>query len=248
MSPWTTSATGGGTKHTAVGRFDLGSHQIDLFTWAYQTSPNPVTACGGIDFYEGHEWYDNVMAIFDYDSPDGVTRGLLQVLTANGNGGFYESFSGEFGTLVISEVAKRADHVYREPIAHEWDQYAKCGLLLMPQQPAYKKTKTRDILIDIRVSPEPNKSMLPVVLNKPAHQPHLENFFDAIRNGTPLNCPAEMGYETAVAVLNQRSRRSRTYPPLRSPGVPRLKPSGTAPTTAGEHLRQRRLDNRGRHG
>jgi hypothetical protein len=39
-------------------------------------------------------------------------------------------------------------------------------------------------------------------LLKPAHQPHLENFFDAIRMGTPLNCPAEIGYETAVAVLN----------------------------------------------
>ena len=36
---------------------------------------------------------------------------------------------------------------------------------------------------------------------KPAHMPHLENFFDAIRLGKPLNCPAEIGYETAVAVL-----------------------------------------------
>ncbi|HJP35460.1 MAG TPA: gfo/Idh/MocA family oxidoreductase, partial [Gammaproteobacteria bacterium] len=42
---------------------------------------------------------------------------------------------------------------------------------------------------------------LPIELVKPAHQPHLENFFDAIRLGKPLNCPAEVGYETAVAVL-----------------------------------------------
>jgi hypothetical protein len=38
-------------------------------------------------------------------------------------------------------------------------------------------------------------------LQKPIHQPHLENFFDAIRNGTPLNCPPEVAYETAVTVL-----------------------------------------------
>ena len=38
-------------------------------------------------------------------------------------------------------------------------------------------------------------------MNKPYHQPHLENFFDAICKGTRLNCPAEIGYETAVSVL-----------------------------------------------
>ena len=33
------------------------------------------------------------------------------------------------------------------------------------------------------------------------YQPHLENFFDAIRGRAALNCPAEIGYKTAVAVL-----------------------------------------------
>jgi len=180
---------------------DLGSHQIDIFTWVYQTTPKSVSACGGIDFYTHHEWYDNVMAIFDYDSPDGTTRAFYQVLTTTSNGGFYESFSGEYGTLVISEVPPRGDHVFREQIAPEWDQYAKQGLLLLPDEPASQKAKTRNTVIDTRVSPEPDKWILPVVLNKPAHQPHLENFFDAIRNGVPLNCPGEIGYETAVAVL-----------------------------------------------
>jgi hypothetical protein len=36
---------------------------------------------------------------------------------------------------------------------------------------------------------------------KPYHQPHLENFFDAIKGKAKLNCPAEIGYETAVTVL-----------------------------------------------
>jgi hypothetical protein len=40
-----------------------------------------------------------------------------------------------------------------------------------------------------------------VELAKPPHQPHLENFFNAIREGTPLSCPGEVGFETAVAVL-----------------------------------------------
>jgi len=141
------------------------------------------------------------MAVFDYDTPDGVTRAFYQVLTTTSNGGFYESFSGEFGTLVISEVPPRGDYVLQEAIAPEWDQYAKDGIVLMPDEPASKKVKTRNTVIDTRLSPEPGKWMLPIILNKPAHQPHLENFFDAVRNGIPLNCPGEVGYETAVAVL-----------------------------------------------
>jgi hypothetical protein len=38
-------------------------------------------------------------------------------------------------------------------------------------------------------------------LTDPYHKPHLENFFNAIRGNAKLNCPAEVGYETAVTVL-----------------------------------------------
>jgi hypothetical protein len=42
-----------------------------------------------------------------------------------------------------------------------------------------------------------------VDLLKPAHMPHLENFFFAVRKNKPeaLNCPALLAYESAVAVL-----------------------------------------------
>mgnify|MGYP005826421927 CR=1 FL=1 len=44
---------------------------------------------------------------------------------------------------------------------------------------------------------------LPVDLLKPAHMPHLENFFLAVRRNKPelLNCPADLAYESAGAVL-----------------------------------------------
>jgi hypothetical protein len=38
-------------------------------------------------------------------------------------------------------------------------------------------------------------------MDKLYHQPHLENFFDAVRGKAKLNCPAEVGYETAVTIL-----------------------------------------------
>ena len=36
---------------------------------------------------------------------------------------------------------------------------------------------------------------------KAPHQLHLENFFSAVRDGTKLSCPPEVGFETCVAVL-----------------------------------------------
>ncbi len=36
---------------------------------------------------------------------------------------------------------------------------------------------------------------------KPAHQPHLENFFDSIRGKAKLNCPGEVGFQTALPIL-----------------------------------------------
>ena len=55
--------------------------------------------------------------------------------------------------------------------------------------------------LDVRESLAPPAYRLPVVLNDPYHKPHLENFFDAVRGKGTLNCPPEVGYETAVTVL-----------------------------------------------
>ncbi len=56
-------------------------------------------------------------------------------------------------------------------------------------------------VLDVRETVAPPKYSLPIKFNDPYHQPHLENFFNAIRGIEKLNCPVEVGYETAVAVL-----------------------------------------------
>ena len=50
-------------------------------------------------------------------------------------------------------------------------------------------------------SKDPEGQRLLAELKKPEHQLHLENFFNAVRTGTPLSCSPEIGYETAVSVL-----------------------------------------------
>ncbi|MGB6867138.1 MAG: hypothetical protein WBE11_15740, partial [Candidatus Aminicenantaceae bacterium] len=54
---------------------------------------------------------------------------------------------------------------------------------------------------DVRETIGPDRHNIPVVFNDPYHLPHLENFFNAIRGLEELNCPHDVGYETAVTVL-----------------------------------------------
>ena len=61
--------------------------------------------------------------------------------------------------------------------------------------------KKGDISGDSRISRQARGNPIAVELNKPAHMPHLENFFAAVRHGEKLNCPADLAYESAVAVL-----------------------------------------------
>lgn len=178
---------------------DLGSHQIDIFSWFLGANPKSVIASGGTDYYDKstHEWYDTVMAIYEYQTPTGIVRAYYQTLTTNSNGGYFESFMGDKGTLQISESASRGS-VYREPSAPQWDKWVKAGVINSPKAPA-KLDSTA--VLDVRETAAPPAFELPITMLKKYHQPHLENFFDSVRGKTKLNCPAEIGYETAVAVL-----------------------------------------------
>jgi predicted dehydrogenase len=179
---------------------DLGSHQIDLFSWVFGVNPASVVASGGVDYYKNREWFDNVMAIYEFETKEGAARAFYQVQTTTAHGGFYETFMGDDGSLVISEVPQRGNWALREAHAPEWDSLVKDGLLLTEAAPI-QKLETRNIFLDVRVTAETGRWPLPVELAKPAHQPHLENFFSAVRSGTPLSCPAEAAYESTVAVL-----------------------------------------------
>ncbi len=179
---------------------DLGSHQIDLFSWVFGSNPTTVTACGGTDYYEKREWYDNVMAIYEFNTPHGMSRALYQVQTTTKYGSFYEAFMGDNGTIVISEVPEVGNWAMREAHAPEWDSLVKEGLL-ESETPPMQEVDTTNVFLDVRVTQEAGRWPLPVELAKPPHQPHLENFFSAIKDGIPLTCPGEVGFESAVAVL-----------------------------------------------
>jgi predicted dehydrogenase len=108
---------------------DLGAHQIDVFGWFLGARPRSVIAAGGADYYKTHEWHDNVMAIFDYETPEGVVRAFYQVLTTtSAGGGYYEMFMGDEGSLKISESPANTK-IYREDRAPDWEKWIAMNYL-----------------------------------------------------------------------------------------------------------------------
>ncbi|MCF7957103.1 MAG: Gfo/Idh/MocA family oxidoreductase [Phycisphaerae bacterium] len=177
---------------------DLGSHQIDIYRWFLGGRPISVMASGGIDYWTEHQWYDNVIAIYEFQTPSGRVRASYQTLTTNSNGGYHEVFMGDQGTLDISEAGSRGS-LFREIAVDEekWDPWVKKGYITK----SGGKMKGQEGIQDVRGSIPAAQYDLSVTMDKPYHQPHLENFFEAIRGQATLNCPGEMGYETAVMVL-----------------------------------------------
>ena len=180
-----------------------GSHQIDVFSWFLEADPTTVIADGGIDYWKGREWYDNVIAIYEYQTKEGTVKALYQTITTNDSGGYYEKFMGVEGTLVISEHSwgNKAERQWWVE-AEKWEPWIKKGYLKSNALPKKVSESGIEIIPDPSLPSPPPSYDIPVSWEyKPYHLLHLENFFDAIRGKAALNCPAEVGYKTAVAVL-----------------------------------------------
>ena len=179
---------------------DLGSHQIDVFNWVLKARPRSVMASGGLDFYtdKGWEWYDHVMAIYEYATEAGPVRGFYQVLSTTSHGGFYETFMGKDGSMEISEDPRKGQ-LFREVTAkrREWEDESE--IVQSMGRDAIELKIGETLAPDGTKDPEGQRLL--AESKKPGHQLHLENFFNAIRTGSPLSCPSEVGFETAVSVL-----------------------------------------------
>jgi len=178
---------------------DLGAHQIDIFNWFLGTAPKRVYASGGNDYFREREHFDNVMTIFDYDTPQGGVRAFYQVLTTtSAGGGYYESFMGTEGTINISERAAYTT-LYRESGSKtSWDPLVQKGYLKKAAA-GTPATGGSDAIASYE-SAAPEAYALPGQLNKPPHQPHLENFFAAVRGEEKLRCDARHAFESEAPI------------------------------------------------
>ena len=175
---------------------DLGAHQIDIFNWWFGVLPSSVMASGGVDYYKNHEWYDNAMVVYEYPLPTGMARAFYEVLTTtSAGGGYYEMFMGDEGTIKMSENPS-ITKLYREDRAPSWDDLvAKNYLRATAVAPVSDADK-----VDVRETAPLLQYDIPVTFNKKIHQPHLENFFNAIRGTAKLNCPADEAFSSEYVI------------------------------------------------
>lgn len=180
---------------------DLGAHQIDIFNWFFDGPPKTVLAGGGADYYKNHDWFDNAMAIFEYETPEGIARAFYQVLTTtSAGGGYFEQFMGTNGTLKISENPKYTA-VYREAHAPDWSPWIQRHFIAAQQTVAADTETPASTQVDARETAELAAYRIPVILNKAIHQPHLENFFNSVRGTAKLNCPADEAFRSEIAIF-----------------------------------------------
>jgi hypothetical protein len=109
----------------------------------------------------------------------------------------------------MSEISSTCA-VYRESTAPEWDDLVAQGYLV--NKPAPPRPAKSSGAVQAYESPPAEGFDLPGdmpyirdgkgnLVNKPAHQPHLENFFDAIRGKAKLNCDARHAFESEAPIF-----------------------------------------------
>jgi predicted dehydrogenase len=192
---------------------DLGSHQVDVYNWFLESVPSVISAVGGKqwavkDAKERDAGYvptqlDHTITTYQYhDTPFGPVNGTYQVLLSSSKGGFFEQFLGDGGTIQTAERQSNAG-MFKEQVAEElaWEDEAEKvsaegggeKYKFDPLKSRKKKGKMDDEAMAMKAEMER--------VDKAAHLPHQDNFVEAIRGNEKVNCPPEVGYETAVTAL-----------------------------------------------
>lgn len=190
---------------------DLGAHQIDIFNWFLGAQPTSLMASGGRSYFKDREHFDNVMCVFDYDTPQGNARAFYQVLTTTSSGGgYFESFMGTEGTIEISE-REAYTNIYKESGADgaKWDELVSRGIL--KKEAAGKAAGGSDAIASYESAP-PDEYALPGGLSKPPHQPHIENFLLSVRGEAKLTCDARHALESEAPIywVNEAAEKKET--------------------------------------
>jgi hypothetical protein len=138
------------------------------------------------------------MVIYEFALSAGVTRAFYQVqTTTSAGGGYFETFMGDEGTIKMSEDPLLTA-IYREARAPSWDgliqkNYIRAKVSAAAAPPDAAK-------VDVRETAQLAEYEIPVSFNKAPHQPHLENFFNAIRGKTKLNCPGDEAFRSEFVI------------------------------------------------
>lgn len=180
----------------------VATRQLDVLNWFTGALPRSVVATGGIDRNDGRQWPDNVIAIYEYDTPRGPFRAFYVMPGNTPTGSHREQLMGPMGTLTLTEEPRGT--FYHWPIDDHkagWERYVYEGTILDPLEHK-PRPKSRSAVIDVRIR---NGSMtipcpFAAEFSSPPFQGHLANFFDAVGGRGKLNCPADVAFRSELPV------------------------------------------------
>lgn len=188
------------TQFGAGGSTALAAPHIDAVGWLLQVNPRSVTAVGGRDYYDSRQSLDNITALVDYDTDEGSLRAEYRVLTMTSGDGVRscQHLLGTDGSIRMSENP-RWTAIYREPHVPDWNSWVERGLLKSTKQSEPSAPMTSQEA-HVRETGVIVPFELPVVMDQAQHQPHLENFFLAVRGEANLRCPASSAMTTEAVM------------------------------------------------
>ena len=178
--------------------YDTFAAATNVFVAVATDGPITGYGCAAPDEHVTGERPDTVLAVLDYELPQGRVRASLQLLNTNGYLGSQERLLGDQGSLILSE-ARAQTEIYREQTALDWDRWVDLGLLKKPEEKgAGEAAGGRGT--GVTESVRPPVYYLPDLPEEPPFAAHLANFFDAVRGGAALRCGPEAGFAAVVTV------------------------------------------------
>jgi predicted dehydrogenase len=169
---------------------ELGSHQVSVVNWFFDSAPTAVLGCGGVyRFNDGREVDDHVFATFEY--PGGRTA-VFSTIESNAFENFYESFFGTKGTLIL----KGEGEAY---LFTEGSDAAPTSIEVSGKGPGAALEASESRAADAAGQSQTGSAER--VDRISAYRNEISSFCSAIRTGRPLACGPERALRSARACL-----------------------------------------------
>jgi len=169
---------------------ELGSHQVAVANWFFNSQPSSVYATGGVYQYkDGREVNDHVYATYTY--PEGRTA-IFTSIQSNKFDHYYEQFMGTKGTLILRGEAEAF-------LFHEED--SKSTSIEVSKQTSSPVMDASESLKADAAGRTADAARAEKVDRAAAYGLEIAGFCSAIRSGTPLRCGPERAIRSATACI-----------------------------------------------